>query len=391
MWQALPSVALLMILASPALGATNPPRPAEGEAGPGSAYPRTVELELALEALRLQAGEGGWATLGAGPALSLGDQGHRVAALRKRLRASGDLALEGAPGRDEEAEAPELFEGTLEAAVRAFQERHGLEADGIVGRRTQAALDVPIGVRIRQVERNLERQRRDSIDNAGPALFLNVPGFELEVVAGGERILTQRAIVGRCETPTPILTSEILYLTLNPYWAVPRSIARRTVVPNAARDPGYLQRLGFRVYRQPGGQEVDPRAVDWKSLVGSDPEFSFRQNPGPANALGRVRFSFPNRFGVALHGTPDLHLFEHPSRAYSSGCIRLEDPIALAALLLEADGGWSREALERAIEGGVTVDIPLPSPTPLHIVYWTAWIDPRGRLQLREDVYDRGG
>jgi L,D-transpeptidase YcbB len=333
--------------------------------------------------------------VGPGPTLRLGDRGERVGLLRERLLASGDLAPGpglGAPGGspgERNAEEAESFDTGLEEAVLRFQRGHGLLADGIVGPQTLAALEVPISARIRQVEGNLGRQRGFEPDPTGPHLVVNIPGFSLDVVAAGDVLLTQRAIIGTCLTPTPVFHSEILFLTLNPVWGVPRSIARRTVIPNAARDPSYLQRQGFRVFRLPGGQEVDPRSVDWKAQVGREPVYSFRQNPGPANALGRVRFSFPTRYGVALHGTPDLHLFERPARDFSSGCIRVEDPVGLAELLLAGDGGWSREALETIIARGTTLDIPLAAPVPLDTVYWTAWVDEGGRLQLRDDVYDR--
>ncbi len=197
--------------------------------------------------------------------------------------------------------------------------------------------------------------------------------------------MQRRVIVGRPDRPTPELDSAITRIELNPYWNVPRRIARLDIIPRVRRDAGYLARQGIRVLGEAG--EVDPRAVDWSRPAAG--RYRLRQDPGPLNALGVVKFHFPNPYDVYLHDTPAKELFDRPERFFSSGCIRLERPLDLARRLLGADPAWSGDALERALAAGRTVVIDLAAPMPIHVAYLTAWVDDAGVVQFRDDVYRR--
>jgi murein L,D-transpeptidase YcbB/YkuD len=183
------------------------------------------------------------------------------------------------------------------------------------------------------------------------------------------------------------------YLVLNPYWNVPHKLAVRDVLPKIKKDPGYLDRQGFRIFEnwEELAPEIPSETIDWSSITPHDFSFKLRQDSGPRNALGRVKFMFPNKFAVYLHDTPSRHMFKRNRRDFSSGCIRVEGPIDLAAYVLRGDPEWTREEILAAIESGENRIVWLPEPIPVHVLYWTAWVDPQGALHFRRDVYDRDG
>lgn len=337
-------------------------------------------LRTMLQQYLAVAERGGWSELSPGETLRLDSSGPRVLELRRRLRLSGDL--------DEvQPLEPERFDPALEEAVRRFQQRHGLLVDGSVGENTRAALNVPVEARIRQMEANMERWRWMPRQMEERYLLVNMAGYELDAFEAGVPVMNMRVIVGRDYRQTPVFASKVTSLVLNPHWYVPRSIFRDDILPQLRRDPARLQRLRMRVFSASG--EVDAGSIDWTKVDGDTFPYTLRQEPGQHNSLGRIKFLLPNDYGIYLHDTPDRHLFDRSSRAYSSGCIRLEDPLDLAAYLLANPGRWDRAALEEAIDRGSPLGLTLPQPVPIYLTYWTAWINDAGVIQFRDDVYGR--
>jgi murein L,D-transpeptidase YcbB/YkuD len=317
-------------------------------------------LKKALAQYRETAARGAWPAVPAGPTLKPGEKSERVAALRARLEASGDLQPQ-TPEKD-------LFDAPLEAAVKAFQEKHGLDPDGAVGPGTLEALNATAADRVRQIEINLDRWRWLPRDLGERHVIVNIAGFSLDVVEAGTPLLSMRVVAGKPTNRTPMFSGTMTSIVLNPYWNVPPGILKNEVLPRLARDPGYLKRQNME--RVPGG--------------------GVRQRPGPNNALGKVKFLFPNRFNVYLHDTPSRSLFSRAVRTFSHGCIRVEKPLDLAEYLLKDDPAWTREKLEKVMGGDRKERwVPIPKPLPVHLVYWTAWVDAAGVTQFRKDVYGR--
>jgi len=317
--------------------------------------------------------------------LRAGDRGDDVAALRSRLAFLGDLT-------EDEVRAA-TFDAALARALRGFQQRHGLESDGVAGARTRAALETPVAERARAVELNLERWRRLPRDPGTRYLLVNTAGQELEVVENRRRSLHMRVIVGVPFLSTPSFSSQIDTVVLNPYWEVPHSIAVNEILPELRDNPGYLAEQRMEVWqRGAGGSRVrDAQALDWSAIPARRFPYRFRQKPGPGNALGRVKFLMPNRYNVYLHDTPAKSLFAQAQRCFSHGCVRLEKPLELAGLVLQDEPGWAWERVEKTLETEQNYRIRLTRPVPVYLVYLTAWVDDRGGLHFRNDVYGRDG
>ncbi|HEX9704103.1 MAG TPA: L,D-transpeptidase family protein [Gemmatimonadales bacterium] len=340
-------------------------------------------LREALARYREVAAMGGWVAISDG-SLQRGDRGPAVAALRARLRLEDDL------GPTEEQDA-DLFDEALAQALAKFQRRHGLAADGAVGAATRAELNVPVERRVEQLELNIERWRWLPKDLGRRHIIVNVAAFELEVVDEEAVVLAMRVVVGRLYNRTPVLSDTMRYIVLNPYWHVPRSIATEELLPKVRQDPFYLARYKLRVFPNsgPDAREVDPARIDWSAITPARFPYLLRQDPGPLNALGRVKFMFLNKFNVYLHDTPAHPLFEETQRDFSHGCVRIQQPIELAVYLLRQDPRWTRDALLRALDGAVDRTVPLPEPIPIHLLYWTAWADGDGTIQFRRDIHGR--
>jgi murein L,D-transpeptidase YcbB/YkuD len=319
-----------------------------------------------------------------GPTLRRGQIDGRVGVLRRVLGILKDL-------EDSADDGSLFFDESLERALRRFQRRHGLKVDGILGRESLSNLNRSMSERIRQIEINLERWRWLPHGLGSRYILVNIADFRLNVIEFGRSILDMRVVVGSDYRKTPVFTETIKYIVINPYWFVPFSIAVKDKLPLIRKDPSYLSKNGYRVFTgwEDDAQEVPPESIDWSRITRSNFRYRLRQDPGPQNALGRIKFMFPNRFSVYLHDTPQKPLFEKTVRTFSSGCIRVENPVELAAYVLQEDPHWDRQRIESAISQGKRRTINLKNPIPVHLLYWTAWVEPDGTVHFREDVYER--
>ena len=339
--------------------------------------------ERLADYLEIQA-RGGWPPFSRhGARLEPGMDSAEIATLRELLTVTGDLP--------EAAAESTLYDAGLQQAVQRFQRRHGLAIDGVVGNATRAALAVPVQQRIAQLRINLERWRWLPRDLGARYIIVNSAAFELQAYADGSAPLTMRVIVGQKDRETPVLAENMRYLVVNPYWHVPDTIARRDLIPELLQDPEYFARKGIRVLtgRGVGATEVDAAGIAWQDYLGDgDLPYRLRQDPGPGNSLGRIKFMFPNPYSVYLHDTPARALFDRPVRAFSSGCIRVEQPLALANYVLAGDAR-AQQTLDALLASGITASLPLPAPVPVYLLYHTAWVDADGALNFRDDIYRR--
>ena len=344
---------------------------------------------------------GGWPSIPAGPALALGASGKQVAKLRARLMASGDLAsssvdhsanlFDVSENRVPVSDSEAIFDQEVEQAVQKFQRRHGLPVTGIVGGETLAALNVSAETRTRQITMNMERRRSLPQDLGPRYIAVNVPNFTLDVMENEQQVMSMKVVVGKMikENATPMFSAKMTYIVLNPYWYVPKTIAEKELWPLHQRNPSYFGRNNFAVRRIPAGykQVPDPDATDGSMKSVRVYDYVLRQGPGPKNALGRVKFMFPNPYSVYLHDTPSKSLFNRTVRAFSHGCIRIEKPVELAEYLLRDSPKWSKDAIEATIRRSKEQTVYLSEPLPVYIQYWTAWVDDDSELQFRNDIY----
>lgn len=308
-----------------------------------------------------------------------------AAALHRRLRAWGDLPADAPPPLDRYD--PAWVEG-----VKRFQQRHGLAADGEIGRATLVALNVPLAQRVRQIEWALERLRWLPELGTQRVVAINIPMFRLwawDPADPAAAPFSTEVVVGRAlETQTPVLAADMRYLIFRPYWNVPRSIVRKELLPLLLRDPGYLQRHDMEIV-QGGGDDapvVDASAQNL-TLLGQG-ALRLRQRPGPQNALGRIKFIFPNQADVYLHDTPATRLFGRARRDFSHGCVRVKDPLALAQWVLQDQPRWTRERIEAAMTGSTTLRLDLRRPLPVILFYLTALVMPGDdALHFADDIY----
>ena len=347
-----------------------------------------ARLQTVLHRLR-QAAD--FPALPAGPTLRPGDRDPRVIPLRRAMEAWERIVAPEPPQAETAIDAQnDVYDAALVERVRRFQVLTGLDADGHVGPQTTAMLNIPRQHRIDQVLANLERQRWTRVAPEDRLVRVNIPGFTLTALRHGKTVWETRVIVGQQYRPTPLLRGSIDTVIFNPTWTVPRRLVREDILPKIVADPAYPEKAGMTLSMRgdEGPVTLDGAAV--KTLVESGqplPALQIRQAPGPGNSLGRVKFLFPNHDQIYLHDTPSKQLFNRARRMYSSGCIRVEDPLSLAEFLMNQDEQWPRERMEALIEAGKTKTIRI-DPVPIEFVYWTAWPDAQtGELNLREDIY----
>lgn len=339
-------------------------------------YPR---LRSALAQYRSIKAKGGWDQIAKGILLKRGVNDRRVAALRKRLIMTHDMVAKN--------QKDPLFDKAVEKAVRHFQKRHALVPDGIVGNLTLEALNMPVESRINQILVNLERARWVLHDLPNQFVLVDIAGFEVQYLIDKIPVFKTRAQVGTTYRKTPIFKSEIKFLVLNPTWIVPKTIFLDDFLPKVKENPDYLKESNLCVITYKG-ENVDESTINWSSYPTADFPYLLRQDPGPTNALGQIKFMFPNSHDVYLHDTPSKSLFKKEERAFSSGCVRIEDPLKFAALLLD-DDKWTEQELMKEIESKKNQKISLNRPVTILLLYWTVTVDNDGAVFFKKDIYER--
>jgi murein L,D-transpeptidase YcbB/YkuD len=367
------------------------------------------QLRGAVDSYQKIAQSGGWPTGITGKdkeEFLLGARSDQIALLRQRLAATGDyvetavpavastpvelakinpLGVEPAAGTPD----PRVMDQALIDGVKHFQARHGLFADGVVGKMTLDALNVPVESRLRTMMINLRRLQLANREFGADYVMINIAGQQMALVRNGVTTMTSDVIVGAVDHRTPEVESAITRIEFNPVWYVPNSIQSKELLPKIQEDSSYIASQNFRVFDTSTGQHVDPNTVNWNGDEAKSGRYKLRQAPGTGNALGSVKFLFPNPYDVYLHGTNKQSLFAKQMRALSHGCIRLPDAPGFAEAILMGDPDWSRERIDAILAKGDNKSIALDKPLPVHLVYQTAWADDQGLIHFRNDIYGR--
>ena len=341
--------------------------------------PRYERFRRALARYRQYDAAGGWAPVPKGKVLSVGRSDPRVPAIRHRLAVTEDLSAHLDNGST-------VYDADLEKAVHRFQARHRLPT-GSLGAKTIAAMNVPVERRIDQIRVNLERARWYTRDVEPTRVVVNIAAFEIYFFREGELVWQNEAQVGKTYTQTPLIADEIEYLVLNPTWTVPPGVLADSVLPAAQKDPSSVARRGLRVI-DASGREVPARSVSWKRYTAATLPYTLRQDPGPKNPLGQVKFIFPNRHSVYLHDTPNQLGYERRLRAMSWGCIHVQDPLELATQMIDSKA-WSLRKVQKQVKSGRTKTIHLEPPVPVALFYWTFEVGDDDIAQFLPDTYQR--
>jgi len=342
-------------------------------------------IQRAIDRYQAIVSRGGWPAIPGDRMLRAGDDDERVAYVRRRLVASGELARSSSSN-------DYSFDSLLEQAVMRYQEHNGLRPTGRVDKSTLAAMNIGADERLAQLKVNfsriLELNKQPPEDRY---VLVNVPAFQLEAVERYQTVLRHRVIVGRVGRETPSLKASIRGINFFPYWRVPDSVAQLDVIPRLQKDPGYLSEEHIRVLSGDfNGAELDPTSIDWSQASAS--RIKFKQDPGPQNALGLVRIDMQNEHGVYMHDTPMKPLFQQRARAFSAGCVRVQDVFQLVEWILRFEPGWEAPGrVQATLNEGQALDVQLTRPVPVYFTYITAWAEPDGLIQFRPDIYQRDG
>jgi murein L,D-transpeptidase YcbB/YkuD len=343
--------------------------------------PQTVSFtEQAITQYQNIAAQGGWQPVPDTKKLQLGVVDPDVVPLRTRLMVSGDLP--------QSAGVSEAFDSYVDSAVKRFQARHGLPADGAMGKYTYAAMNVSAQIRLGQLQTNLQRLRERAGTLGNRYVMVDIPATQVEAVENDRVVLRHAAIVGKIDRQTPIVDSKINEIIVNPYWNAPVSIVRRDIIPLMRKDPNYLKDSHIRLFA-PDGSEVDPMTVDWSTDDAA--KYRFRQDPGSDNAMASVKINFPSPDGVYMHDTPQQSLFGKLMRFDSSGCVRVQNVRDLVTWILRDTPGWDRQHFEAAIKTGENTPVAVTNPVPVYFLYLSAWSTGPGVVQFRDDIYGLDG
>ncbi|WP_114943783.1 L,D-transpeptidase family protein [Microvirga calopogonii] len=337
--------------------------------------------EQMIEYYRNIAARGGWQPVQGVQGLRVGSKSPAVVALRQRLIITGDL--------DQAAGESPIYDSYVEAGVRRFQARHGISSTGTMTAPTVAAMNVPVDVRIRQLEINVSRLRT-LVAGGLPNRYVvaNIPAALVETVEGGVVHTRHAAGVGKIDRQSPLLNTKVVEVNFNPFWTVPASIIKKDLIPKMQKEPNYLTDNKIRIFN--GNTELSPSQVNWFSDEAT--RYRFRQDPGgELNSMGFVRINIPNPHGVYMHDTPSKGIFGDDFRFVSSGCIRVQNVRDYIEFLLKDTPGWSREQIDAAFKSGERIDARLSQPVPIHWIYMTAWATPDGLVQFRDDIYNKDG
>ncbi|SFT88956.1 Putative peptidoglycan binding domain-containing protein [Pseudovibrio denitrificans] len=324
---------------------------------------------------------GGWPEVSTKKVLRIGMRAPAIASLRQRLIVSGDMA--------QHAGVSEVFDSYVDSAVRRFQLRHGLTPDGVVGRATVIAMNVPVEVRLQQLRTNLERVSALADNVSDTYVNVNIPAARIEVVENGRVRSRHTAVVGKQDRQSPILSSAIYEVNFNPYWTVPVSIIRKDLIPKMQKDPQYLAKNNIHIFDW-YGKEKQWQEIDWNTDEAT--QYRFTQEPGEGNSMGSIRINFNNTHQVYLHDTPEQSLFGEGYRFHSSGCVRVQNVRELVTWLLgSTTPEWTRSRVDATINSGERLDVKMKSRIPLHLSYVTAWALSDGMVHFRDDIYDKDG
>lgn len=344
--------------------------------------PQTVSyVQTAIGHYSDIASRGGWPQVPGNAKLKLGVSDPVVQVLRKRLMISGDLP--------QSAGLSNAYDSYVDAAVKRFQARHGLPADGVMGQFTYMAMNIGADVRLGQLQTNLGRlSELAGVANQQRFVMVNIPAAQIEASENGRVSQRHTAVVGKIDRQTPLLVSKIHEVILNPYWTAPKSIILKDIIPLMRKDPTYLTKNKIRLYNQQG-IEVPPESVDWNTDEAV--KLMFRQDPGKINAMSSTKINFHNSHAVYMHDTPQQSYFNKLMRFDSSGCVRVQNVRDLDVWLLKNTPGWDRQTIENTIKTGTNTPIQVIDPVPLHFVYVTAWSTGDGVAQFRDDIYKMDG
>lgn len=361
-------------------------------------------LLLALEKLKKMKKKGGWKKLPSFKVLKLNDQGDNVIKLRERLEVSGDLReCEPIPQKLFEKEIEDkseikfqpraTFDTCLADAVKKFQKRHGLVVDAIVGKGTQRAMNQTVEYKIQKVLLNLDRVKWLPRETHKQYLVVNIPEYMLHYIEDKKTKQRLRVIVGDTKHPTPIFHNQISFIVLNPYWKVPQGIVRREIIPAILKDPHYLRKQGLEIHQtwNERSPRINPYSIYWEQYASGAMRFPYRimQPPGKKNALGKIKFKFPNRYAVYLHDTPTRYLFKRDKRAFSHGCVRLSEPTELLKTMATFNSSINLKKSDKILKGKRQRQINLKNKLPIYLVYITAGFNTQtNNLEFREDIYN---
>lgn len=378
-------------------------------------YPMYGKLKVSLKVYKEIAANGGWQPYPYGEKFKKGARGNRVIALRERLKATGEL--------DPSTPSSEVFDETLDIAVKKYQERNGLYVDGVVGKSTKEALNVPVDVRISQIELTMERWRLLPQYLGSRYILVNIANYHLYGVDNNNDAITMRIVVGKPEWNTPMFSEEMTHIVMNPYWNIPPSIFKDDIAPRIRQDSEYLSKRGIDAVglstpkkiaieeseevevvenveapsenengestEQPLSELEIQNKIAQEEYIGKvlSGNYRLRQNPGPGNPLGQIKFLFPNKHAVYLHDTPNRGFFKRAQRNFSHGCIRVEHPMNLAEFVLASNDGWDQQKIKSNINSRKTKTVHLNQTLPVYILYFTAWVDDQGNVNFHKDIY----
>lgn len=357
--------------------------PTQPSQSPSLAEKNYIQLNDALKIYQAAA-QHPWTTLPVNKLLKLGSKNINVALLRERLQSSGDL-----PTMNDNNIA---FDSVLAQAVKSFQLQHGLKPDGIVGEATFAELNVSPEDRIKQIQINMSRWAKLNGKLGNRFILVNIPDYQMVLIDNNLKVLSMKAIVGKPTRQTPELYSRVTRVILNPSWHVPTKIAKKDLLPKIQQDPDYFDDMNIHVIEQIHNKptEVNSDDIDWDNMSeNQDMNLDFRQDPGEKNALGAVKFEFPNDVDVYMHDTPAKNLFDSYTRDFSSGCIRLEKPFDLVSYLMKDNENWDNDRIQEVVQSKKTTFVRIMKPIPIIITYITAWVDDNGKVNFRNDIYHR--
>lgn len=351
----------------------------------GVDWAEAEKLQAALKKMRaFAAATRDWPQIPDGPSVEPGRYDSRIPALRQRL-----ALTEGVAATPPKGVAATEFEPELVKGLTRFQARHGLKRDGVLGKSTRVALNRTPAERVQQIEVSLERHRWRPDRVHDRFVVVNVAAQRAQVIEKGQPVLDMAVVIGRPDRPTPILDDKIVGMIINPYWNVPQRNAEQDMLPKLRANPQAVVDRGFKIYSGWGANatQIDPATIDWSQVRQKGFPYHIRQDPGPANALGRLRFTLTNKLDIYLHDTSDRWLFQNDVRTLSSGCIRIEKPYDLADIVIQGTPGWSIDRIRKTVDSRANAGLTVTNPVPVHITYVTAWVDGAGELQLREDIY----